>query len=880
MIFDKIMKYISVLLAGVLAVSAALAQDIQTLPVDPAVKSGVLPNGITFYVVSNPSASGVADFALVQKTGALTIPGSDRSDVVAASQEALSSQSRLLAPTVQDYFMKQGVIPGRKGFAYVTDNATVFHFQDVPVGRDACVVDSTLLVMMGMVEKTAGLDGSVTDGWYSPSDQALIVAGDVDSKQIADKLKMLSYMVPSAESLERKAYVWTEQDSVDVGKVEDPVRDLVTVSAVWRLQRTPRELMNTVQPAIYERFMTELGIVAESRIRKRLKTLGVPYADVSYDFIGGVESLTDEGFRMTVSVAPRDLEVGISSLASVLSGLDASDARVFEVSRARLVFMDMLSSEGAGSESNSDYVDRCISSYMYNSPLTSRKDMMDFHSSRSLSDEEELGIFNSIVSASIDGSRNLTLEYMAKDTTVSADRIMETFASSWKSGHQKVETQGQPSGNILTLSGPSEPIKVKSSRRERMSDGTIWTLSNGFKVAFKQMPTDNVVYYSLALNGGYANIPDLQAGEGGYMSDILKVSRIGGVDSEKFYDVIRHNGISMKLDAGFSMVTVSGTVPDDGLDYLLSLLLTVMNDRRIDRDRLDYYTECERLRQEFVKGSVVERISAIDGILCPDYRYSSVKAAESLSESFADHADALMESLSGKMNSGMLVLVGDVDEKKLKAALQMYAGGFRTEKRSFARPVVSYQPISGTVTRFVEGESNSVDMVASTPMALTADNYYLAAIASMALKNGLTRALAGSGMWLKLSHDCRPDPHERYNVMISLNEASVEGFVPGTVHGDPMLALKTVREILADPQSMEITDAELASYKSMLKKHVERQKKNPQYWLRAIPMRYLEGKDFTTGCDARIDLVTVPKVKALLSSLSKGSRVEYIISKK
>jgi len=66
----------------------------------------------------------------------------------------------------------------------------------------------------------------------------------------------------------------------------------------------------------------------------------------------------------------------------------------------------------------------------------------------------------------------------------------------------------------------------------------------------------------------------------------------------------------------------------------------------------------------------------------------------------------------------------------------------------------------------------------------------------------------------------------------------------------------------------------------MLKKHVAERKKSPEYWQDAISMRYLEGKDFTTGCDARIDMVTVPKVKALLSSLSNGSRVEYIISKK
>lgn len=870
------MKYINILISLYFVAFTVQAQTIQMLPDDPAVKSGVLPNGIAYYVASNPSVKGMADFALVQKTGALTVPDTDRNSIVAVSQEALSSQPRLLAPTVQDYFLNLGTIPDRNGFVQVTDNATVFRFEDVMIGRDADVVDSTLLVLMGIVEKTAGMEGPVAGGWYSPLDQALIVAGDVDADQLSEKLKMLSYMVPSKESFTRKEYEWVEQDTLQIRSVEDR-RDLVTVSARWRLQRTPRELMNTVQPVIYERFMTELGIVARARMQKSLESAGIPYADISYDFISGMESLGDESFGMTVSVAPQHVEAGVSVLASVLSDLDASGASLFEVRRARLMYLGALDAEKDGHESNADYIDRCISAFVYNSPLTSRKDIMAFHTSRNLSDEEEQGIFNSIVSASLDGSRNLVLEYQSKGGMISSDRIGCTFLSSWSTGQ---EQSGPAINKVPSLYGPGEPVKVKSSRKEHTSGGTVWTLSNGIRVVFKQMPTDNKIYYSLALNGGYASIPDLQAGEGGYMSDILSVSRIGGAEAERFFDVIRQNGMSMDLDVGFSTLTLRGTVRDDGLEYLMNILLTVMNDRTTDRDRLGYHTACERLRQEYVKGSVAERISAIDSILCPGYRYSAVKAAGSLDERFADKADALMESLSGKVNDGMLILVGDIDEKKLKAALQMYAGGFRTEERAFARPYVSYQPISGTVTRTLEGEANSVDMVLSVPMALTADNYYLAAVSSIALRSELTRAVAGTGMWLKLKHNCKKDPHERFNMMISLNEASVEGFIPGTVHEDPVVALNAVRTALEDPHSLDISEAELASYKAMLKKYIAERKKDPEYWLNVVSLRYLEGKDFTTGCDARIDAVTVDKVKELLTSLVNGTRVEYIISKR
>jgi hypothetical protein len=40
------------------------------------------------------------------------------------------------------------------------------------------------------------------------------------------------------------------------------------------------------------------------------------------------------------------------------------------------------------------------------------------------------------------------------------------------------------------------------------------------------MPTDGVLHYSLAMNGGYAGIPDLASGEGAFMSDYLDLCTI------------------------------------------------------------------------------------------------------------------------------------------------------------------------------------------------------------------------------------------------------------------------------------------------------------------------------------------------------------------
>ena len=853
------------------------AQTIKVLPADPAVKSGVLPNGITYYIATNPSMKGMADFALVQRTGKTTVPDIDGSQMISMSQNGLASLYRLSSPTVQDYFMSHGATPGKNGFVQVTDNATVFRFENVMLGGS--VTDSTLLVLMGMVEKAASEDSLQVNGWFSPSDHALVIAGDVDSKVLIEKMKMLSLMIPPQKSLPRKEYEWVDQAEPIISKSEGARQGLFTVSATWRVPRTPRKLMNTVQPAIYEMFMRELGIIAGERIKARFRSLGIPYADVSYDYIGATESLGDEMFRMSVTVSQDHMTQAVTTISSVFYALDASYAEGAEVRRAGLIYKNSLKAGIKTMESNMDYVDRCVSAFIFNSPLTSRKEMVAFYNSRDLQQEDELKIFNSIVSASLDSRHNLTLEYSTSDETVSDDFIEDLFSASWTA--RPTDIKPQVPNVIAEASVPvSEPLKLKSSKKEYMSGGSVWTLSNGFKVVLKPMSAEGKIHYSLALNGGYANIKNLNAGEGAYMSEILNLSKVAGVESGLFLDEIRRNGVTMKQSVRLSQFTLSGEAPDDKIDYLLKVLLAVMNESKVDREALDYYIKCERLRKEYLRGSVNERISYIDNTMCPDYRYSDVRDADGLTMEFADKADALMSELSGKMNDGMLILAGDIDEKSLKTALLTLASCFKTTDMTFVRQTVSYQPISGTVMHTEDGESDSVDMVMSVPMSLTAENYYVAAITSLVLKKELTDAVSRTGMSLQMRHSCRKDPQERFSLMISLNEAPVDGFAPGTAAHDPLIALAAVRSALVDSESLKITKEDLDAYKAFLKKDVAEKKKTPEYWLQHISMRHLDGKDFTTGCDAKIDAVTADKVKALLASLDDGSKVEYIISKK
>ena len=873
--------YIVTLLFVLIIPWMSVAQNLPLLPKDNSVNQGVMPNGMTYYVVGNSSAKGMADFALVQKTGRSTVGDSLSGKVVDVAKDALAQLSRLGSKSPQSFLTAHGVNPGKDGFVKVTDNATVFLFDNVMLSQSSTVLDSTLLVIMDIADRANRTDDEFVKKWYTPADQAIIIAGDVDAKTVVDKLKYMSMMTPGGNPLPRKEYVWKDCDSMAFECAHDSIHELATVSGIWRMARTPREYMNTVQPAVYEMFVSELGRLSVRRIRNRLYNDGIPYAHVSFDHQNSLESLSDETFTVSVSVAPEHSTAAAEALASVMSSLDSRGATVEEFRKVRKNFLDDLAAEDRKPlRRNSDYIDRCVSAFLYNATLASQKEKLAFYHSRNLSDTTELRLFNDIASALLDGKRNFTLHYSNGISCSDSLSVKAAFDSTWTATSLKPFGLTTYHAPVTFLPGHGPKVKLATTQVEHMSKGQIWIFSNGFKVIYRRMPSHKNIYYAMALNGGYSAVPDLEYGEGAFMSDYLGLCRIAGVSGHDFAHYLDSEGIVMNSEVGLSSTVVSGHAPEHSMEKLLKILLAVFNWRGHDEAEFSRYVENEKLLHESMRGTVYARLASIDRVICPEYTHTEFKDAENLSEAVGLKADALFSGLSSKMNDGALILVGDMDETVLKKMLLSYVGAFRTTDRAFGRPKVDYRTVSGWSTYMLEGDVNSVDMVMSVELPLTIDNKMAATVAAMVLKQSLANAIVDTGMYLSLAYSFDVYPQERFSVRISLNEADSDGFASGVDLAGPVSALETVRDALSDLSKTSISKGDMAAFKMLLKERVKYQYSDPQFWVNALVERYIDGKDFTTGYEAKVDAVSEEKVMAILTALNDGTKIEYAVKKK
>ena len=850
-----------------LFVASAFGQELPKMPVDPAIQSGVLPNGTNYYVIANSDTKGMADFALVQKSGKTfgeKVPTREISERLMTCIPLLDS----LSP--RRFFIENDIIPKDGRFLWNRDGAAVYRFSNVPADRSE-TVDSTLLVLMGMIHSARNLEDEFSRSCHAPSENAIIVSGDINAGEIIGKMRMLSYMTPSSKAVERGKYEWNESDAQF--SVDPSAGRTAVIRVCWRMPATPEKYRETIQPAVHNKLMNGLGYIASERIKRAFTAKGIAYADVRYGHSPSSGTGTDEEFHISVVVDDRAVASASATLAEVFSSLAGKGTSFAERKAAHNHFMhQMFDKTMRPVKSDAEYVDVCINAFLNGAVPVPKSHLYDFYVSKNVSDSASAVALNRMAAAVMKLDKNVSI-LCRTASGISSDSLKTVFSSAWGNVPATWAGDGIHVSDTLLNLAPEKNIPLTFFRKEHMSGGHLWTFGNGIRVVYKRMDTGGKIFWAMGLNGGYGNIRDLKAGEGAFVNDMFRLSTVAGMSWDDFVLFLEDKGIYVDAKVGISSTIISGVASSTGgLPMVMRALKAVADERTPDTIAFNAYRRNEWLRLEKASGS---SNVIVDSLMCPGYRYSKIKTRGKLSENLLSKSDALFEEMFSKVNDGIIVVVGDQNEAIVRKQLRGYLGRFRTRESVPVRPMLSYQLTAGSMTHAAQGERNAVYLAMSVPMPLTVENHSVSEVAGMVLKSRISSSLVGTGMYAKVYWDTRIAPQERFNVMIVMEE--VEG-----IHKEDAeeIARKVVREQLSPAGISSIADAQVDACKEWLKHNHNLRMQSPQYWVNAVLLRYLEGKDFTSAYDAEMESVTSDKVKNLLSHLAEASQVEYIIRKK
>lgn len=839
------------------------AQELPTFKAAKEITQGTLANSVSYYIAKNSFSKGYADFALIQK---------GRSDVQGV-RECLAKVPHFGNVKPYEFMARYGVGYSPRGYVYTVPAATVVRFQDVPV-YDSAVCDSTLLLLFDIMDTY-------------PAEQAVIVAGDVDVQRIEERMKMLSMMVSTRKKLGAEGdYRWSSVDTLTVSVRDNHTEHCASISARYSSPRTDKKMMNTPQPIVKQLFSDELAFILRNRVKAAFRSAGVPLADVRYRYSGTNISSNDEVYELTVFVSDSDVYRAAGLFGGLLSDVAREGCQKAEFIEAKESVAAAFRKESRdASISNRAYVDRCEAAFCYGASLASTADVYSFVAKRHLPVERELELFNNFASALLQRGKNLHLQISCPEAGVDIPSIRDLFLYCWDDTTSVTPIKTLRDTSIFNMPNRLKKVKLSSSVAEQISGGSLWTFSNGIRVVFKKVAGDAGAFdFSFLLKGGPSSVAGSSPQEQAYFDEMLPLWHVAGLSPEEFSSFLAVNGIGLKQDVTLSDMRFSGTAKTSSFQLLIKVLSAIADKREFVPEEYEYFKRTEVIRLELARQTQNGINSVMDSIISPDFHKFKYNSVEGLSDNLPVVADQYFESEFDKVNDGILVLVGDLNEEFVKQTLCKYLGAFGTSKRYSTRPQIRYAlrrswatMTSDTRTAMVGERSVGVNMALAAPKQYSPANTMAFKIALLALETEIDKALSSAGMYATVTGTAEMFPLERMTVYINTRPSNPAGLPEGVEVADPLEILALIRKAVTGAALKPVSSKELAAYKAALTAREESRNATREALVEAVQIRYSAGRDIVTGYKDAVKSVTQKDVQEILGELDNYCKVEYVI---
>lgn len=838
-----------------LCCSPAGAQTLPSLPDSKAVSHGHLVNGASYYIVGNTVSKGYADFALIQKN----IDDTDHLRLSLNKIECFGERPPYM------FLASKGVGYSKEGMIRREGQAGIFSLRDVPV-FDRNAADSTLIVLTEMMKTSSG-------------PQCIIISGDINKDSMLERLNILSMLTGKLpDDSSPSPYVWSPAP----GPTVEYRPAFKGSSAGFRVrffsERTPAAVMGTTQPLVTRMFANALTTIVRNRARETFNAAGIPLASIKSSYLSSSSKSGDEILEFTVVTEKGSLERACGLFSSLLGDLDSKGATLAEYQYAKDRFiLRELRNSSKSTVSNSDYVSKCTSAYLYGASLAEESAITDFFVKRKLSSETEVGLFNSYVSAVLNPDRAVELAFEGND-----GRLENAFRDGWKPSEASEAVTLNSEADTLKFIQPKRKVKLKTESVDPITGGKLWVFSNGMKVVYKNMATKGCINYAYVLRGGAMLMPGLKNGEAPFLGSLFDFCSIRGMSPSEFRKILIDNGITMKCNVSASDMRISGSAPGNRLDLVLKALISLGDSHDPDPESFNYFRRCEALKAERFRKSEDGLIPILDSLRRPMYPCLEIKNPSALGNDFPARAKKYYDTQFSRSNDGVLVIIGDIPYDAALKSMMRTLSGFQTSKTFAARPKTRSGWRDGWYTITWPKESAGpgtqcacVEMSAGMPF--TMDKYMTLKVASLALERAVTDAVAPLGMRVVVDDRTEFFPTEQFSVCVRCFPVNEEGLPEGIAPGSIRRTLNAVRSALLKVSRTDLRASVLAGYKEEVTNRMASECLRADFLLEESAARYSTGKDNVSGYATYIKGVTAEGVRSILRALDDGEKTELVL---
>ncbi len=823
---------IAVLLAGMVLNARNAPKE------DERVAFGVFPNGMSYYAVQNSRSAGFADFALVCR---------NCGDSGISPVDLLSKKGRISGQSFQKFLSDNSIAPAKNGYAVTGNGNMTLSFRSVLLNRNPTLADSLFLALFDAAEQLALKDVPL-------SDMAVVVAGDIDRAAMVGKMRIFSYMVRQGRIEKECTADSTAAKTPEAGIMTEDCGKYVRVSATFPYRTGDVRKGGTDSYAVVHQMASTLGAVAVHAAGRALDSVSIPFSDMRYE----IRCMESEGgpagwdrIEIGFSTLPFCRDAAAEAFSGALASLKDMCYEELRLSSRK----DFAETVFKPSLSNQEYVQLCSDSFLNGLPLVRDADFIGFCRSKTVPSGTGVALMKAFAEAVI------------------PEAVIPEPADS---SSAKLPGYRLPLADTLRL--PSVPVKKARLRtsEDNMTGGQIFTAPNGFKVYFKRVPGAKKIHWGFNVGRGYYDVPDLKPGQAALLSEMLPLYSVCGIEAGDFADILAYNGITVESNVGLYSTSLSGVVHHNSMEFLMKALAGYFTEIRPDSTAFSRYVRRAAVDMAVENGRK-SRIATIDSLLCAGNPYSEVKITENLDDSFLVKSVQLYQNIFSGAKGSFMVIAGDIEEKRVRTAIENCAMLFPMTGEVRHRRRVMFQPVSGWSSTYRKGESPSVDILLSAAVPMTAENICASMLATGIFGETVRSALVGTGYTSEVYYSFTQYPRERFNILISSDLISAEGYDVSESENLPVLdVLSRLRGSLDDGTMTDFSDDILNAYKKLINSNYKDTMQDPAYWVDIITRRHADGRDLHSKMADKLDSVKPERVQSVLRALLEGSRIELI----
>lgn len=774
----SLMLMLFAVVVGTDALTATAQQmpQLTPLPLKEGVKSGVLPNGLHYYVLHNSEPKNRANFYIAQKVGS-TLETPDQLGLAHFLEHmAFNGTKTYPGKDLLNYLQSKGIRFGADINAYTSFDETVYNIDNVPCS-DQALMDSVLLALRdwscnilleeaeieaerGVIHEewrsrndantrmyTAILPqlyeeyqyeqmpiGSMDvvmnfkpqtlrdyyHKWYRPDQQGIVIVGDFDADAMEKKVVELFGAIPMPENAAERTYPHVS-DNIDPIYVtyEDPELKYASVMISFKFDPTPFEMRNTIEAYLQDGLLNNVVCsLLNNRLSEFAEKPECNYINAGCWISDYYVSKTKKAFNIRV-ICKSDAKSAMDDAMSIITRAcktGFTDSELERVDSEILSQYEALYNERDKTKTAS-LGQELIRHFIDNEPAPGIE--TEYMLISQVLPTLPVQAVNEMASHLLTPENEVVVVSQPKNenfTLPEKETMMQALNSILNAEYEAYvdEVITEPLIAKLPKKG-----KIKSEKANAEYGTTEMMLSNDVKVIVK--PTDfssDEILFTMFREGGKRNYPVSQAANVQLLDDAYDQSNYGPFDSNKLRKYLSGKQLSIGLEVGLSTLGFNGQTTVKDLPTLMELIYTSFVGMNPNQEQYDVYINKARqmlTMQENDPNTVFSKaMRAAEWGNNPVMAYPDVALTEKAS--YPEMFKMLKDATSNAANY-TLIMTGNVDLKTLKPLLEQYVASLPSKGKKDKVEVLN--PVS-----VAEGQiEKTVDVTMQTPAVIVYDVY-------------------------------------------------------------------------------------------------------------------------------------------------------------